>query len=279
MRQDIRGAEGRIEGQIRIITVINMNEELKNQVITLLSKQTRLDGRKPDEYRQIVIERGASRNAEGSARVKIGDTEVIAGVKMEVMPTYPDTPEDGSMMINVELSPMSNPEFEPGPPGMYAIELARITDRAIRESKSLDTKKLCITAGEKAWMVVVDVCAVNDCGNLFDAVALAALVAMKEAVFPTYEDGVIDYKHKTTEKLPMSKMPISVTVFKYGPHLLVDPITDEERVYDARVTVGVLENGNICSLQKGGDCAITSDDFFKMIELAQAKSQDIRSNL
>jgi exosome complex component RRP42 len=256
-----------------------MHEELRNQIVSLLSKQTRLDGRKADEYRPVVIETGVSKNAEGSARVKIGDTEVIAGVKMEVMPTYPDTPEDGSMMVNVELTSMSSPEFEPGPPGIDAIELARITDRAIRESKTIDTKKLCIKAGEKAWMVVIDVCTLNDSGNLFDAVALAAMVAVKDAVFPGYDGEVIDYKTKTTEKLPLSKTPISVTVFKYGEHLLIDPTPEEEKVYNARLTVAVVENNNICSLQKGGDAAITSDDFVKMVELAVVKSQELRKHL
>jgi exosome complex component RRP42 len=253
-----------------------MYEELRNEIISLLSKQARLDGRKPEEYREVKIETGVSRNAEGSAKVKIGDTEVIAGVKMEIMKPYPDSPDDGSMMINVELYPMSSPEFESGPPDIYSIELARITDRGIRESKTLDTKQLCITPGEKVWMVVVDVCTLNDSGNLFDAIALAAEAAMEDAVFPTVENDKIDYKHKTDKKLPMRKKPITITVYKYGNNLLVDPTYEEEKVYDARLTVSVLENGNICSLQKGGDAAINTEDVFKMIDLAKAKSKEIR---
>jgi exosome complex RNA-binding protein Rrp42 (RNase PH superfamily) len=38
----------------------------------------------------------------------------------------------------------------------------------------------------------------------------------------------------------------------------------------------VLENGNICSLQKGGDVPVSMDEAAKMIELAQAKSQELR---
>ncbi len=256
-----------------------MNEELKKQVISLLSKGVRLDGRKPTQYREVSIETGVTKNAEGSAKVKIGETEVIAGVKMEVMKTYPDTPEDGSMMVNVELTPLSSPDFETGPPDILAIELARITDRAIRESKTLDTKALCITPGEKAWMVVIDVCTLNDAGNLFDAIALAAMSAMKDAVFPSFDGETVDYKTKTDKKLPLSKTPVSVTVFKYGDHLVVDPIPDEEKVYDARLTVGVLENNSICSLQKGGDDAVTPENIMKMIELAKEKSQELRKNL
>ncbi|MBW2966974.1 exosome complex protein Rrp42 [Candidatus Woesearchaeota archaeon] len=256
-----------------------MYEELRNEIISLLSKGTRLDGRKADEYREVHVETGVSKNAEGSAKVRIGDTEVISGVKLEVMTPYPDQPDDGSMMVNVELNPMSNPEFESGPPSMFAIELARITDRGIRESKTLDTKKLCIKSGEKIWMVVIDICTLNDDGNLFDAVALAAMAAMRDAVYPGFDGETIDYKHKTDEKLPLSKAPITVTVFKYDQHLIVDPTIDEMRNYDARLTVSVLENGNICSLQKGGDEAVDPEDLFRMIELAKVKSAELRNRL
>lgn len=258
-----------------------MYEDLKDEILKLLSKNVRLDGRGLSDYREVVVEKGVSKNAEGSARVKIGDTEVIAGVKMEVIKPYPDSPEDGSMMINVELTSLSSPDFEIGPPSIYAVELARITDRGIRESKSIDTKKLCITKGEKAWMIIVDICTLNDAGNMFDAIALAALAAIQDAVFPTYDEetGSIDYKKKTTTKIPMSKVPVTVTVFKYGNHLLVDPTDDEGKVYDARLTVSVLDNGNICSLQKGGDVAMTVESTLDMIELARQKSQELRSKL
>ncbi|MBW2971614.1 exosome complex protein Rrp42 [Candidatus Woesearchaeota archaeon] len=256
-----------------------MHEELRNEIVSLLSKNTRLDGRKPDQYRPITVETGVSRNAEGSAKVKIGDTEVIAGVKLEVMKPYPDQPEDGSMMVNVELYPLSSPEFETGPPDIFAIELARITDRAIRESKTLDTKALCIEKGEKAWMVVIDICTLNDAGNLFDAIYLAAMAAMRDAVYPEYDGEKLDYKHKTDKKLPLSRTPISVTVFKYGDRFIVDPTNEEEKSYDSRLTVGVLENNSLCSLQKGGDAAIKDENIFKMIELAIAKSQELRKHL
>jgi exosome complex component RRP42 len=104
-------------------------------------------------------------------------------------------------------------------------------------------------------------------------------MAVKDAVMPGYDGEVIDYKNKTTDKLPLSKTPISVTVFKHGDHLIVDPTNDEEKVYDARLTVGVLEDGNVCSLQKGGDAAITDEEVSKMIEMAVEKSQDIRKSI
>ena len=62
-----------------------MYKELRSHIISLLEANTRLDGRKLTEYRQpITIEYGVIKTAEGSARVKIGETDIIVGVKLEV---------------------------------------------------------------------------------------------------------------------------------------------------------------------------------------------------
>jgi exosome complex component RRP42 len=115
--------------------------ELREHVIKLFEADTRLDGRKLTDYRPVKLEVGITSTAEGSSRVKIGQTDVMVGIKVEVMQPYPDTPGEGSIMVGAELLPLSNPDFEPGPPSIQAVELARIVDRGIRESKCLDFKK------------------------------------------------------------------------------------------------------------------------------------------
>lgn len=256
-----------------------MHEEIKHTIHSLLAKGTRLDGRSPPDFREVSIEYNVAHNAEGSARVRIGETEVIAGVKMETMKPYPDTADQGSLMVNVELLALSSPDFEGGPPSADAIELARVTDRAIRESKMIDLKKLCITPGEKAWMIVIDICTVNDAGNLFDAIALAALAAIKNATFPGFDGEKIDYHEKTDKPLPLQRVPISLTLYKYGKHLLVDPTQEEELAYDSRLTVAVLEDGSLASMQKGGDEAFSIEDLSEILDVAIEKSQVLRAAL
>src|SRR3989338_5205943 len=108
---------------------LKMNNELKNHIIKLLDANIRLDGRTALQYRTpMKVELGVSSTAEGSARVTIGDTEVIAGVKLEIGKPYPDTPDQGTIIVCAELLALSNPDFEPGPPGMQSIELARVVD-------------------------------------------------------------------------------------------------------------------------------------------------------
>ena len=114
------------------------------QIKKAIEEEKRLDQRALTDYRPVSIEQGVIEKAEGSARVLLGKTEVLVGVKVETGTPYPDTPNNGVMTVNAELVPLASPKFEPGPPGEQAIELARIVDRGIRESEAIDTEKLCI---------------------------------------------------------------------------------------------------------------------------------------
>ena len=257
-----------------------MYRELRSHIISLLNADTRLDGRKLTEYRKpIEVEQGVVKTAEGSARVKIGETDVMVGVKLEVGEPYPDMPNEGTIIVGAELLPMSNPEFELGPPGIQAIELARVVDRGIRESKALDFKKLCITPGEKIWMVIIDICPINDAGNLFDASSLAALAALKDAKYPAFDGEKVDYKEKTNKKLELEKTPIAVTVIKIGDKFIVDPDVEEEKVIDARLTVSSMEDGTLCAMQKGGDFPLTIEDVDKMLDIGIEKAKELRKHL
>ena len=256
-----------------------MSRDTKGNIIRYLSEGFRFDGRKLDEFRPVEIEYGVAKTAEGSARVKIGDTEVIAGVKLEVGTPFPDTPEEGALMVGTELLPLSSPEFEAGPPGIESIEMARVVDRGIRESGSIDNKKLCITKGEKVWIVNVDICSINDAGNLLDASGLAAIAALKVAKFPEFDGEKVDYKKLTDKKFPLLKMPIPVTVFKIKERLFVDPDSQEEKEYDGRLTVTSTENGKLCALQKGGESPLSIDDIAEMVKLALKKGSELRKKL
>lgn len=258
-----------------------MNNSNREHILKSLNAGVRFDGRKLDEFRRIVVERGVSKNAEGSSRVLFGDTEVLAGVKMAVEVPYPDTPDSGNLMVNEEFLPLSSPEFEAGPPSEEAIEVARIVDRGIRESKAIDMKKLCLAPKEKVWSVMIDIVTINASGSLIDASALAAVAAITDAKMPKYEDGAVKYDDLTKEKLPLSlkELPVTVTVYKIGSHLIVDPLPEEESVADARITAEFIEDGSLVALQKGGGQPVSPEEIDAMVALAQAKSRELRKLL
>lgn len=243
-----------------------------------LAQGKRFDDRKPSEFRDLKVEVGVSKNAEGSAKVKIGKTEVLVGVKLGVGTPYPDSPDKGNMMVTSELLPLSSPRFENGPPKFPAIELGRVIDRVIRESKFIELDKLCIKEGEAVWTVFIDIYSINDDGNLFDAAGLGAILALKNAKMPKYDEEtekILYDEGLTNEGLPTSKdIPLSVTIHKLGDNLLVDPTREEEDLSETRITIG-SRDGIISSMQKGEQGALRVEEFEKALELSDKVYKDI----
>ncbi len=236
-----------------------------------LSKGKRFDDRKPEEFREITIETGISKNAEGSARVRIGKTEVLVGVKMDVSAPYPDSLNKGNLMVTAELLPLSSPRFESGPPKFPTIELGRVIDRGIRESKFIDLEKLCIKEGEKVWTVFIDIYSINDDGNLFDAAGIGAIAALKNAKIPKYDEKTekVLYGELSDKKIPLEKdIPLSITIHKIGESLIVDPTREEEDISETRITIS-SSNGIISSIQKGGLKSLSIEEINDLLELLE----------
>jgi len=80
-------------------------------------KGEREDGRSFDQYRELTIETNVINKAEGSARVKLGDTHVVVGVKCQPGTPFPITPDQGVIITNLELIPLASPVSNPAPPG------------------------------------------------------------------------------------------------------------------------------------------------------------------
>ncbi len=253
---------------------------MTKHLLKALEQDIRYDGRKKDQFRDVKVEYGVSANAEGSAKVTIGDTVVIAGVKLNLATPYPDTPNEGTFMVNAELLPMSNGRFESGPPSIESIELARVIDRGIREAKAIDVEKLCIAPGEKVWGVSVDIIPLNAAGNLMDAAGLAVLAALKDTRYPKIqEDGSVSYKEHTEETIPLNKEPIPVTVHKIDNQLIVDPTEEEEFAATARLTVASISDKTLCAMQKGGEESLSIEEIDAMVTLALAKASELRGAL
>lgn len=247
--------------------------DLKRDYISkLLAKGARADGRQLDELRPLTIETGFIGSAEGSARVTLGETQVVVGVKLILGAPFPDTPNTGVLTTNAELIPMASDTFESGPPDQESIEVARVVDRGIREGHAVDMTKLCIEPGKEVWIMFVDVHVLDYDGNLFDAANIAANAALKTAIVPAKRAGKgEDYP------LPVLHQPISITAVKIDGKILLDPTHDEERVADARLTVATIETGNLCAMQKGLAGAFTLEEVSKVVDMSRRIGAEIRS--
>jgi exosome complex component RRP42 len=244
----------------------------------LFENNMRIDNRKFEEFRKIEIQTGIIERAEGSARIRMGNTQIIVGVKLSVGEPFPDTPDEGVLIVNAELSPAASPEFEAGPPDENAIELARVVDRAIRESHCIDLQKLCITPNEAVWNVNVDIQVIDYDGNLIDAACLASVAALLDAKIPKYENGEIDYEHREG-KLPIVDMPVHVTIYKISDKLFVDATGEEESAIDARISIATTKDGKICAVQKGGKGYFTLAEIEKAADISIALGAQLRGYL
>lgn len=244
----------------------------RDYIADLVRQGKRIDTRTMDQFREVSVEVGTIKSAQGSALVKVGKTQVVAGIKVEHAEPFPDKPDSGMLIVNAELLPLASPTFEPGRPSENAIELARVVDRGIRESNAIDLGKLVIKSGEDVWAVFIDIYMLDYDGNLIDASALAAIAALLNAKPPEDEAW-------TLPEFPIQKKPVAVTVAKINSKLMIDPCLAEEGVMEARITIATVEDGSICAVQKGGVGCFSREELEQAYEMARAKGAELRAKL
>ena len=221
----------------------------KRSIVKLINNGKRADGRDFDQRREIVVEPGIISKAEGSAKVTLGDTQVIVGVKPSI-----------------------------GEPSPESIELARVVDRGIRESELVDLEKLCIEEGKKVWMLFIDLHVIDYDGNLFDCANIAVMAALLNTKLPTASivDDELVLDEENLMDLPVRDKVALSTFVKIGNGMVLDPSLEEEEVLDARLSVGVTQNNSyISSMQKGGEVPLTRDEILDAVHTAIATKDEI----
>eukprot|EP00957_Ditylum_brightwellii_P011774 888387-Ditylum_brightwellii.AAC.1 len=73
---------------------------------------------------------------------------------------------------------MASPTFEAGRPGEEAVEVQRVLERALVASRAIDVEALCIMVARAVWQLKVCITVTDHCGNLMDAVCIAAAAAL-----------------------------------------------------------------------------------------------------
>ena len=247
---------------------------MEEYVKEALENGKRADKRGFLEYRKINVRENVSSKAEGSSLVEIGETKVLAGVKLEIKEPFEDAPNEGILIVNAEFTPLSSPEIEAGPPDENAIEVGRIVDRVIRESHAIDWEKLFIEEG-KVWAVFIDISVLDMNGNLIDAAVLASVKALLNTKIPKIENGKI-VRGEFVSKLPVNYKPVSVTLGKYKESFVLDLTSLEEEIINAKLTIGVRDDDKICTIQKQGIGTFTINEIEKALDIAIEKSKELR---
>ncbi|XP_038695072.1 exosome complex component RRP45A-like isoform X2 [Tripterygium wilfordii] len=261
-------------GDVKLANMWRLTLNEKKFIETALLSDLRIDGRGPFECRKLSIDFGRE---DGSSEVQLGQTRVMGFVSSQLVQPYRDRPNEGTLSIFTEFSPMADPSFEPGHPGESAVELGRVIDRGLRESRAVDTESLCVLAGKMVWAVRVDLLIVDNGGNLVDAANIAALAALLTFRLPACmlggEDGreVIVHSPEVKEPIPLMihHLPIAVTfAFLSSESMVIDPTHQEEAVMGGRMTATLNAIGDICAIQKAGGEGVMQSVVMQCLRIA-----------
>ena len=224
-------------------------------------------------YRKVIVNTGNLPNAEGSAEAIIGDTKVIAGIKVDASTPMPDTPEEGNLTTSAELLPMASESYDVGPPTPESVEFARVVDRGIRHGNIIDMSRLFIEA-EKVWGIYLDLYVINYDGNLFDAGTLAAMAALATTRMPRFEDGKV-IRDASMKRMQTGNIVTSCTFAKVLDKMLLDPDSAEESIAKARVTIA--NDGNeLHAMQKGMGGSFSPAEINELISATFESSKELR---
>ncbi|XP_022254681.1 exosome complex component rrp45-like [Limulus polyphemus] len=256
-------------------------------IIESVKADKRIDGRELNESRVMHITFGKTR---GCVLCTLGNTRVLSQVSCEMSMPKAAHPTEGSIHINVELSPMASPVFEAGRSSDLGIELTRVLEKCIRDSHCVDLEALCIVAGEKVWSLRVDVHVMNHDGNLAECAAISAVSSLHHFRRPEVTVAGADVTVHSVEEhdpIPLSlhHIPVCVTfaLFNSGQQVIADPTEAEELASEGRVVVGVNAHQEICMMHISGCTPLQKEQVQRFVELAvnRAKyvTESIKTNL
>jgi exosome complex component RRP45 len=222
----------------------------------------------------------------GSVHVKLGKTRVLAQVTCEVAEPKSTRPNEGLLFINVEVGAMAAPNFESNRQSDTSVQINRILERALKDSRCIDLESLCIVSEEKVWNLRVDLNVLNHEGNIIgkfgriwlqnpglsslsfivdcaSAAALAALAHFRRPDVSTSGEEVIIHTFQEKDPIPivLHHYPVCVSyaIFNKGKIAVADPTCLEERVAEASLVFGINSYRELCGLHLGGTTLTSAD--------------------
>ncbi|KAI1301283.1 Exosome complex component RRP45 [Halotydeus destructor] len=252
----------------------------KQFVAYSVNANQRLDGRQRDEPRERKVVFGREF---GTCIASLGGTRVLAKVTCDIDEPMGSRPSEGMLKISVDLSPMAAPNLSDSRGALdESVEIVRLLERSIRESKAVDMESLCIVSGSKCWRVRIDLVALNSEGNLIECFSLAAISAL--AHFKRPDVSVTDEKvtvHSFDEKhpLPLTLLHFPFCVrycfFNSNAHFVVDPLEIEEAVCEGTMVVAGNSYREITTVHVTGNATINTDSIMVCCSRAIDRIKDM----
>ena len=196
----------------------------------------RIDGRRPDELRQIKIEAGVLENADGSAYVEFGKNKVLAAVygPRECHPRHLQNPSKAIIQCKYNMMTFSVSDRKRPGPDRRSVEISKIISEAL---ESVVQTELFPRASIDVYMEILQANAGTRCAGL-----VAASVALADA-------GV-----------PMKDIIPAIAVGKADGKLLLDLNKEEDNYGQADVPMAIIpKTGEVVLLQMDGH--MTQEEF------------------
>ncbi|XP_050584936.1 exosome complex component RRP42 isoform X1 [Bombus affinis] len=257
-------------------TVLSSGE--KTFILHGIDADFRNDGRRRCEYRSMEIETKLMPQTHGSARLRIGNTDILVGIKIELDVPHADRSNEGKLEFFVDCSATATPAFEGKGGDDLATEISNILTAAYQTPNAFDLRTLCILPHKKCWKIYVDILILQCGGNLFDAVGIAVKAALNSTEIPKITAATLDGGEPDIElsddaydciRLDTSNYPIIVTLCKIGDNYIVDPTSEEEVCSASSIVMSVLPNGKVSSVIKLGYGSIQPNTFIKMLQMGK----------
>jgi len=252
-----------------------------------IEQNIRNDGRERLDFRFFSLDIGVIANANGSARLKLDNTDVLVGVKVEISEPDSETPKQGKIECSVECSPSASVELDGQGAHNLNVQLTSELDQILSDSKCIDLEELCIIPSKQCWIVYIDALVLESSGNVLDAISLATKAALATTAIPRVEviggsngeEMEIEVSDDETKFFNHHRVPIAVSLTKIGNCFVVDTTLEEEVCMSSRVTVAVNSDGDIAGVHKFGQGGIAPSALLEMLRCARKIGLDLHKKL
>lgn len=253
----------------------------KEFFLKFLQCNVRPSGRGLSAIRKTNIQRGSLKLADGSCIVRIGNTTVACGLKLEIGVPSATKPTEGRVDVGVTLSPLCSPKFKVGKQTEEAGAMAETLKKFANDPHWLNLEQLCIDDGRAVWVIYADMMCLNYDGNVGDAMMLALVGALQDLTIPATEveeDGevvILEKREQAIQRLVIQYVPVPLTFALLDEYVLADPNAAEEKLSSGTCTIAYTTDGKLSFVKKPGGKALSTDQLKKCMQSARQHADDL----
>ncbi|RWS28686.1 exosome complex component RRP42-like protein [Leptotrombidium deliense] len=246
-----------------------------------VKQNCRVDGRECFDYRCVHVETDVISSCSGSGHVRLGNCEIMVGVKCELSDADIDNPSVGKVEFSVDVSPNASPLFDRKNDSLCNLVVSALSQAIPR---SLDLRKLCIVEGKHVWTLFIDILVLElgSKSNMFDACSIAVKAALFNTKIPRVNVDMESNDVCVSEgydKIDVSDVPILLTITRVSNQYIVDATQEEEASCISSVVLAIVPDGEIVYTKKVKYGSLCPEPFKETLQRAKDLAITMHQNL